>query len=840
MLGDVNLSDVLLWVSAISLSIAVAGVIAYLVAAGVSGTDEEPATTTRRAVIVTLFTAAGAFITVWSRFEFEREDLLTSLLAGFAIGSVLYGISRFVSGAYIRDVRRNPIAMLIGVFYGALLLWGSLDIDRIGTTSTAIFIAIFTSAALFIGVNRLFDLAPEGWTWFSTIAGGGLTFAVFAILWGNRVIQHPLLWTLVASLLGAGIGYLFGSTTLPQRRLGLSIGGIGALGLLVGANMRTQPIAMEGGAEAPTPIPQLNIGEAIIWVVVAAAIGALIWQLRGRKSGLLQALAPWLATGWFVGALVAPPYNSTSQVNGIVATVVFGILVGLAVGLRPLHTEAERRQIEAGSRKYIFLTPALFFIGASLVVPTIRTAWLSFLDRVGVEAVGFTNYWSVFSDAQILNLDNWTGIFTSNLFLIGSIVIGIGIIAAGVAGQQRDGKSGISLGVVIAMAATVTLVVFTWFKGTIIGSVIEEGALVDQPRRGLYIWVVVIAALALLVGTMISSRAGDSYEFSPGTVSPIGFGLFILAFAAFTALRGTIINNLWWVFTVTIVATSLGLAVAVLADRGRYENVAKSLIFMPMAISFVGAGIIWRFVYIARPPGRDQTGVLNSLWVWLGQVSNSARGSAVAVTILLILAAGLAYLAYRGWKAEANGVMIGSIVLALPLLWMAWKFAGPGLGGFIELETAAGTRIDANPIFVTSEVPFNNLWLMVVLIWIQTGFAMVIFSAAIKAVPTELLEAARVDGATESQSFWRVTIPQIAPTIGVVVTTLIVTVMKVFDIVRVMSAGNFDTNVIANEMYDKAFAEFNTGVGSALAIILFLAILPIMVYNIRRMQKAAV
>ena len=128
---------------------------------------------------------------------------------------------------------------------------------------------------------------------------------------------------------------------------------------------------------------------------------------------------------------------------------------------------------------------------------------------------------------------------------------------------------------------------------------------------------------------------------------------------------------------------------------------------------------------------------------------------------------------------------------------------------------------------------------MIVLIWIQTGFAMVIFSAAIKAVPGELLEAARVDGATESQSFWGVTIPQIAPTIGVVVTTLIVTVMKVFDIVRVMTAGNFDTNVIANEMYDKAFAEFNFGVGSALAMVLFLSILPIMFYNIRRMQKVA-
>ena len=155
-----------------------------------------------------------------------------------------------------------------------------------------------------------------------------------------------------------------------------------------------------------------------------------------------------------------------------------------------------------------------------------------------------------------------------------------------------------------------------------------------------------------------------------------------------------------------------------------------------------------------------------------------------------------------------------------------YKFLGPGLGGYTVIEATG--NIQSQPIQFTSERPFNNIWLMVVLIWIQTGFTMVIFSAAIKAVPGELIEAAKVDGATESQTFWRITIPQIAPTIGVVVTTLVVTVMKVFDIVRVMTAGNFDTNVIANEMYDKAFTEFNFGVGSALAVVLFVAILPIM------------
>ena len=145
-----------------------------------------------------------------------------------------------------------------------------------------------------------------------------------------------------------------------------------------------------------------------------------------------------------------------------------------------------------------------------------------------------------------------------------------------------------------------------------------------------------------------------------------------------------------------------------------------------------------------------------------------------------------------------------------------------------------------NPVLFVQEPPYNNMWLMVILIWIQTGFAMVILSAAIKAVPTELTEAAKMDGASESQVFWRVTMPQIAPTIGVVVTTLIVTVMKVFDIVKVTTNGNFGSEVIANEMYTRAFGNSNIGLGSALAVVLFVSILPVMYVNIRRMRKNAV
>ena len=154
-------------------------------------------------------------------------------------------------------------------------------------------------------------------------------------------------------------------------------------------------------------------------------------------------------------------------------------------------------------------------------------------------------------------------------------------------------------------------------------------------------------------------------------------------------------------------------------------------------------------------------------------------------------------------------------------------------------EGARGLPI-AKPILFVQEGPFNNVWLMVVLIWIQTGFAMVILSAAIKAVPGDLIEAARVDGANDRQVFFHVTLPTITPTISVIATALIVLVMKVFDIVRVMTNGNFGTQVIANEMWQKTFTEFNLGLGSALATVLFLAVVPAMALNVRRMQRSVI
>lgn len=345
-------------------------------------------------------------------------------------------------------------------------------------------------------------------------------------------------------------------------------------------------------------------------------------------------------------------------------------------------------------RPWVFVGPALLFIFAALVVPTVRTLYLSFLDNRSDEFVGGENFGWIFTSDSLFNTAGIADMFTSRLFFIGLVALVVAIVLA-----VRNGRA-----------------------------------------------------------------IGTRFDFSGSiTTVAVGAAVTFILFALFTSARGVVWNNLWWVFAVTGIATGLGLAVAVLADRVKGESVAKALVFLPMAISFVGASIIWRFVYAFRPQASDQIGLLNAVW--------------------------------------------------------------RGLGGMV-----------LDPLQAR---PWNTFFLIIVLIWGQTGFAMVVLSSAIKAVPDDFIEAARVDGASESQIFWRIILPQIRSTILVVVTTLIILVMKVFDIVKVMTNGEFGTNVIANEMFDQAFRFGNVGWGAALASVLFLAVLPIMYINIRRVREEA-
>jgi alpha-glucoside transport system permease protein len=224
----------------------------------------------------------------------------------------------------------------------------------------------------------------------------------------------------------------------------------------------------------------------------------------------------------------------------------------------------------------------------------------------------------------------------------------------------------------------------------------------------------------------------------------------------------TLRNNLLWLIIVPTLSTVFGLAVAVLADRAKFGTVAKSIIFMPMAISFVGASVIWKFVYHYNGEGDIQIGILNALVVALG---------------------------------------------GDPQFWLS-----------IEI--------------------WNSVLLMVILIWVQTGFAMVILGAALRSVPEETLEAAIIDGANRRQLFFRITLPQIMPTVIVVWTTIAILVLKVFDIVLAMTNGQWETQVLANLMYDWMFrGAGDFGRGSAIAIIIMLSVTPIMAWNIYRFRK---
>lgn len=226
--------------------------------------------------------------------------------------------------------------------------------------------------------------------------------------------------------------------------------------------------------------------------------------------------------------------------------------------------------------------------------------------------------------------------------------------------------------------------------------------------------------------------------------------------------RQVLINTALWLVIAPLFSTALGLTLALLLDRMRRESIPKSLIFMPMAISFVGASIIWNLVYEYRPPDQPQVGLLSQLVMWLG--------------------------------------------------------------------------VDNPPQWILAQ-PWNNFLLMVIMIWIQTGFAMVVLSAAIKAIPADVIEAATLDGATGFRLFRQVTIPMIRTTVIVVLTTIMIAVLKIFDIVQTMTGGNFGTNVLANEMYTQAFTQQDKGRGSALAVVLFVAVLPIVIYNIIQLRK---
>lgn len=284
----------------------------------------------------------------------------------------------------------------------------------------------------------------------------------------------------------------------------------------------------------------------------------------------------------------------------------------------------------------------------------------------------------------------------------------------------------------------------------------------EQWRRRILPFIFVGPAVLLLGWLLVLPTLRTLYLsfFDAGSTGFVGLANYAAVFTdrlLVMALR----NNLLWVFFGTLACVSLGLLIAILADRSSFEKLAKGLIFMPMAISFVAAGVIWKFIYYYQP-GPEQIGLLNAIVVAMG---------------------------------------------GEPQAWLS----------MIQ--------------------PWNNLFLIAILIWMQTGFAMVIFSAAIKSIPESILEAARMDGAGEIKIFFSIMIPYISATLLSVTTTIVVFTLKIFDVVMIMTGGQYETDVVATQFYRQLFMYQNAGYGSTLAIVLLIAVIPVIIINLRQFRR---
>lgn len=320
-------------------------------------------------------------------------------------------------------------------------------------------------------------------------------------------------------------------------------------------------------------------------------------------------------------------------------------------------------------------------------------------------------------------------------------------------------NSQLATAIEVVVGVPVVLIAYIW------GSERLVTVFPERWRRPIRPWLWILPALAFLgffliyptVQTVIRSFQSKS----PLNPTWVGLANYKWFFTDSNAL-GALTNNILWLVCLTVFTVGLGLLIAVLVDRVKYEAWAKSIIFLPLAISMVAAGVIWKFMYDYKPPGVPQTGTLNAL---------------------------------------------GGAVGAGPVGWLQ-----------------------------TPTLRLSTFALIAVMVWMWTGFAMVIISAALKGIDPELLEAARVDGANEWQVFRKVTFPLLGPTLAVVSTTMIITSLKTFDIVYTLTSGNYDTNVIASLMIKEMFTFGDFGRASAVAVVLLLAIIPIMGFNIRQFR----
>jgi alpha-glucoside transport system permease protein len=310
---------------------------------------------------------------------------------------------------------------------------------------------------------------------------------------------------------------------------------------------------------------------------------------------------------------------------------------------------------------------------------------------------------------------------------------------------------------IVVIGVPAVLVGYIWATEQLLRVVSER----LKPRVRPWLWMApALGFLGLFlvyptIGTIIRSLQD---KFGKQWVGLANYVWFVGNDDALAALK----NNVLWLVFLTVFVVGFGLLIAVLVDRVRYESFAKSVIFVPLAISMVAAGVIWLYMYNFNAPGSTQTGTLNAA--------------------------------------------IGTVGLG-PIPWLQ-----------------------------VQDFSVNTFMLIIVMVWMWTGFAMVIISAALKGINPELLEAARTDGATELQVFRGIVFPLLTPTLAVVATTMIITALKAFDVVYTMTGGNFKTSVIAWQMYAEMFKFGHYGRASAIAVVLLVAIIPIMFFNIGRFR----
>jgi len=343
--------------------------------------------------------------------------------------------------------------------------------------------------------------------------------------------------------------------------------------------------------------------------------------------------------------------------------------------------------------------------------------------------------------------------------LLGSIYQALGN-TQGAADLERGVGDQVQAKLVLGLVALVVGVGGIWMLYIGVSAVV--GLLSPTWQGRILPWVFVVPAVALLVvflvyptiGTIVTSFTFDTNGDPLANYKQLATPQFI----------GIIGNNIIWLIVATGGSVLLGLLIAGMLDRVRRESLAKTFIFLPLAISFIGASVIWRFMYEWNPPGTEQIGFVNAVVTALGFA---------------------------------------------PVRWV-------------------------------QDQPINTYALILIFVWLQTGFAMVVLSAAIKGVSVEVIEAARLDGASERQIFARVIVPIIRGSIITVATTIAIVVLKIFDIIYVMTGGRYGTDVIANRMFIEFYEFFNDGRAAALATVLFLAVLPIMFFNVRNLRRQGI